>query len=91
MCGVSAKGHSERKPLVIRIFAPRPVDPDSVSFRVDAETAICVVELERIPHETLGEIYGADSLQALQIAVYIEPIRALERQRSSCESASANL
>jgi hypothetical protein len=28
----SEKGESERKPLVIRIFAPRLVDPASVSF-----------------------------------------------------------
>jgi hypothetical protein len=70
----SAKGDSERKPLVIRIFAPRLVDPASVSFRVDADAAICSVEIEGIPHESLGEVYGADSLQALQLAVDIEPV-----------------
>jgi hypothetical protein len=70
----SEKGYSERKPLVIRIFAPRLVDPDSVQFRVDAETAVCDVEFDGIPNETLGQIYGADSLHALQLALDIEPI-----------------
>ena len=67
----SEKGKSERKPLVIRIFAPRPVDPASVSFQVAPGTAVCMVEFDGIPDETLGDTYGADSLQALQLAVRI--------------------
>ena len=70
----SAKGESERKPLVIRIFAPRPVDPASVSFQVAAGTAACTVEFDGIPDETLGDTYGADSLQALQLAADIGPV-----------------
>jgi hypothetical protein len=45
----SVKGESERKPLVIRIFASRPVDPASVSFQVAAGTAVCAVEFDGIP------------------------------------------
>lgn len=70
----SATGESERKPLVIRVFAPKPVDPDSVSFPVAAGTAVCTVEFDGIADETLGNTYGADSLQALQLAVDIEPV-----------------
>jgi hypothetical protein len=70
----SKKDDSERKPLVIRIFAPQPVDPDAVRFRVDAETASCVVEFDGIPDAGLGEVYGADSVQALQLAVDVEPV-----------------
>jgi hypothetical protein len=70
----SAKGKSERKPLVIRIFAPRLVDPTSVSFAVAPGTAVCAVAFDGIPDETLGETYGADSLQALQLAADIEPV-----------------
>lgn len=70
----SAKGESERKPLVIRVFAPRPVDPASVSFQVAAGTAVCTVAFDGIPDETLGDTYGADSLQALQLAADIEPV-----------------
>jgi len=65
---------SERKPLVIRIFAPRAVDPASVSFQVAPGTAVCAVEFDGIPDETLGDTYGADSLQALQLAADVEPV-----------------
>jgi hypothetical protein len=67
----SEKGSSERKPLLIRVFAPQPVDPDR---RPDADTSSCVVEFDGIPDANLGEIYGADSIQALQLAVDIEPV-----------------
>jgi hypothetical protein len=70
----SEKGEAERKPLVIRIFAPRVVDPASVSFEVAAGTAVCTVQFDGIPDETLGDTYGADSLQALQLAADIEPV-----------------
>jgi hypothetical protein len=70
----SEKGSSERKPLLIRVFAPQPVDPDSVQWRPDADTSSCVVEIDGIPDANLGEIYGADSKQALQLAVDIEPV-----------------
>jgi hypothetical protein len=70
----SEKGESRRKPLVIRVFAPRPVDPASVSFEVAEGTAVCTVEFDGIPDETQGDTYGADSLQALQLAADIEPV-----------------
>ena len=68
------KGSPKRKPLVIRIFAPKPVDPASVSFPVAPGTAVCTVQFDGIPEETLGDTYGADSLQALQLAADIEPV-----------------
>jgi hypothetical protein len=70
----SDKGQLERKRLVIRIYALRPVEADSVTFRVDGDTAICVVEFEGLPDVALEKIYGADSLQALQLAVDVEPV-----------------
>jgi hypothetical protein len=69
----SKKGQPERKPLVIRIYAPRPVEPGSVLFRADQETASCLVEFDGIPDAALGDTYGADSLQALQLAADVEP------------------
>src|SRR5450631_3884431 len=85
----SEKGNSERKPLLIRIFAPRPVDPDSVRWRPDADTSSCVVEFDGIPDANLGETYGADSIQALQLAVDIEPVLKRFSKRydptSACE------
>ena len=69
----SIKGQTERKPLTIRIHVPRPVEPGSVSWKPDHDTAVCLVEFDGIPDETLGETYGADSIQALQLAADIEP------------------
>lgn len=70
----SVKGESERRHLVIRIFAPRLVDRASVPFEVALGTAVCTVEFDGIPDETLGGTYGADSLQALQLAADVEPV-----------------
>jgi hypothetical protein len=70
----SEKGKAKRKPLKIRVFAPQPVDPDSVRFRVDADASSCIVEFDGIPDANTGAIYGADSIQALQLAVDIEPV-----------------
>src|ERR1700722_8401570 len=71
---ISEKGNSERRPLLIRIFAPQPVDPDSDLFRPDSDTSSCVVEFHGIPDANLGEIFAADSIQALQLALDIEPV-----------------
>jgi hypothetical protein len=70
----SLKGEAERKPLVIRIFAPRPVEPASVSFEVAAGTAVCSVQFDGIPDDAVGDTYGADSLHALQPAADIESV-----------------
>lgn len=61
----SEKEDSERKPLLIRIFAPQPVDPGSNLFRPDAATSSCIFEFQGIPNVT----FGADSIQALQLAI----------------------
>lgn len=80
------KGGSDRKALCIRIFAPQPVDPSSVTFAVDAHTASCVVKFDGLPdgaRQTLGAdctVFGADSIQALQLAVDVD--RVLRRLSS---------
>jgi hypothetical protein len=79
----SAKGESERKPLVIRIFAPRLVEAGSVSFDVAKGTAVCTVEFDGISAETQGDTYGADSLQALHLAADVEPV--LKRLSKRCD------
>jgi hypothetical protein len=71
---IARKGNSERKPLLIRVFAPQSVDPDSDLFRPDSDTSSCLVEFQGIPDANLGEIFGADSIQALQLALDIEPV-----------------
>jgi uncharacterized protein DUF6968 len=63
------KGGSERKPLLIRIFAPQPVNPGSHLFRPDADTSSCIFEFEGILDVKPNETFGADSIQALQLAI----------------------
>jgi len=70
----SEKGQPERKRLTIRVFAPRPAPTDSPAFHPDHEAAGCTVEFDGLPDVTFGEIFGADSLQALQLAVDVEPV-----------------
>jgi hypothetical protein len=65
----SSKEDSARKPLLIRIFAPTPVNPGSPLFRSDADTSSCIFEFEGIPDVKPNETFGADSIQALQLAI----------------------
>jgi hypothetical protein len=51
-------------------FFPQP----PVRWRPDANTSSCLVEFDGIPNANHGKIYGADSIQALQLAVDIEPM-----------------
>jgi len=69
----SLKGQTERKPLIIRIYAPQPVDPASPLYRPDGDIASCRVEFEGLDVEVLDEVFGADTIQALQLAADIEP------------------
>jgi hypothetical protein len=55
---------------------PRLVKQGEVSFPVDGIMCCCTVELEGIDGQNL-DYYGADSLQAVNLASNIEPI--LER------------
>lgn len=68
------KGSSERRELVIRIGKPYLVQPGTVSFPVAEGTAGCSVEFAGLEEVDLGETYGADLLQALQLAADIEPV-----------------
>jgi hypothetical protein len=65
----SEKGDSERKLLLIRVFAPQPVDPGSRLFRLDADTSSCIFEFEGIPDVKPNETFGADPIQALQLSI----------------------
>jgi len=70
----SLKGQSLRRPLAIRVYAPVPVPPESPLYRPDQETASCRVEFDGIAAGSLSDTYGADTLQALQLAADVEPI-----------------
>ena len=71
---VARKGTDGRKKLLIRIGRPYLVEPASVNFDVDEGTAGCSVEIVGLDNEFLEEVYGADLLQALQLAANVDPL-----------------
>lgn len=67
------KGSAEGGELLIRIGRPYLVDPQKVNFRVSEDTAGCAVEFFGLEKEYIDQVYGADLLQALQLAADVEP------------------
>lgn len=67
------KGSEKRKELIIQIGRPEIVDPEKVNFPVTDCTAVCMVEFIGFGKEYLYPTYGADLLQALQLASDVEP------------------
>ena len=76
----SPKGSDERAELVIRIGAPFVVEEGSVDFPVGDGISGCRVEFDGLSGEHCDTVYGADLLQALQLAADVEP--TLERLRT---------
>ncbi len=73
-------GETTRQKLTIRIVGPYLLTPGSVSFVFDEGTAGCDIEFDGLPQKTIS-VYGADTLQALQLAVDIDPyLRGLSRK-----------
>ena len=70
----SSKRGTERIPFVIRVFEPHRVEQNEVSFPVDGDTACCILEFYGLPEAVEDQIFGADSLQALQLAVNVDPV-----------------
>ena len=70
----AVKDGGERKGVTIRIGQPYLVEAGTVNFAVDGDTAGCVVSIDGLPEEVLETYYGADLLQALQLAADIEPL-----------------
>ena len=68
----SLKGDNTRKEFVIRLGAPYFVQGGMVNFSVGEEGCWgCHVEIEGL-NEKYSEIYGTDSLQAVNIASNVE-------------------
>ena len=76
----SLKGTNKRSELIVRISEPYLVKEGSVNFAFAEGTAGCTVEViglkagEAFENENVHEVYGADSMQALELAVNIEPL-----------------
>jgi len=68
----SPKGSDDRREFVIRIGAPYLVEEHMVDFPIKNGFAGCHVEIEGLS-ETYSEVYGADSLQAVNLASNVEP------------------
>ena len=69
-----AKGSDERIDLVVRVGAPFVVEEGTVDFPVDGEISGCCVEIIGLPKEVREITYGADQIQALQLAINIDPL-----------------
>jgi hypothetical protein len=77
----SFAGGNERRDLVIRIFPPFVVPPGSVSFNVDGVISGCRWEIDGLPEDVGDTVYGADAIQALQLASNVDGlIRHLRRK-----------
>jgi len=70
----ATKDQPDRREFVIRIGTPYLVDQSKVNFTADEGVAGCTVDFDGLPEVTSETVYGADLLQALQLAVNIEPI-----------------
>jgi hypothetical protein len=72
------KGRQARTPLTVRVSAPVLVEEGTVDFQVAGGTAVCTVEFQGLGEDSIKE-YGADSIQALSLAVNID--RYLSRMK----------
>lgn len=76
----SKKGNSVRHRLTVEIYPPNEVEQAEVRFEVSPGTASCRVEFEGLD-EPAHVVYGADTLQALELAVNIDPVlRGMEKR-----------
>lgn len=76
----SRKGSSIREELVIRIGRPYLLSEDMVVFPIKEGFAGCHVDVQGVP-ERYPEIYGADSIQAINLASNIDPfLRRLSQE-----------
>jgi len=77
----SIRGSNERRSLIIRIFEPFEVQEGTVDFEVDAGVAGCTWEMDGLPEKPTDTVYGADSLQALQLAIDVDGVlRSLRKK-----------
>ncbi len=77
----SVLGSGERRDLVIRIFAPFVVPAGTVKFEVDGTVAGCRWEFDGLPENVSDTDYGADSVQALQLAANIDGVLTSLRRK----------
>jgi len=69
----SKKSEQDRRELTIKIGLPQLVDKEAVSFKADDDAAVCTVEFDGLDVRAV-DVYGADLLHALTLAVDVDPI-----------------
>lgn len=73
-------GKSERRNLTIRIVGPYLLVQGTVDFDFDEGAAGCDIEFDGLSEKEIS-VYGADAIQALALAVDIDPyLRGLSRK-----------
>ena len=70
----SLKGANIRSEFIIKIGTPFVVTPGSVEFSLSEDAGGCTVEFEGFPIAFEETTYGADTVQALQLAADVDPI-----------------
>jgi hypothetical protein len=70
----AVKNSNKKHEMVVRISAPYIIDEGSVDFPVTPGTSACIIEIICADLHLVETIYGADSLQALQLGSNIDPI-----------------
>lgn len=69
----SEKNSDTRREFAIRVTAPYVIQQQDVKFPVDGTMAGCHVEIDGL-NERDFDVYGMDSLQAINMASDIEPL-----------------
>jgi hypothetical protein len=70
----SEKGSLEKFSVTVQLTAPKELGEGDVEFQFSAGTSVCTVSFEGLPHIKPEYVYGADTLQAVQLASNVESI-----------------
>ena len=69
------KGERIKRKLTVKVLKPYELQEGQVSFPFSPGTAGCAVEFDGLETDHFDSVtYGADLLQALQLAADVEPI-----------------
>ena len=76
----SSKGESTRLRFAVRITVPEEVQQSEVNFECSPGTSRCTINFDGLPEPDI-DVFGADSIQALNLASDIDPyLRGLSKK-----------
>jgi hypothetical protein len=70
----SEKGSQQKFAVTVQLTAPHELAEGEVDFQFSSGTAVCTICFKGLPKVKPEQVYGADTLQALQLASNVEPI-----------------